>query len=152
MCFITTCHFLTISGYKSVNELKIDDYILQDGNNSQKFQIKKIFKLPEYKVIKMIQIKKNAIEPDVPNRDTYLKPTQYLKIGSDIIKASDLVTKLGVAEYERYNILNFYLLTVDQQDIESKDINEFVNCNGLQVSVYNSKHPLNNRFIKYSVK
>lgn len=148
MCFITTCHFLTNSGYKSVNELKIDDDVLSNINT--RYKIRKIFKLPEYKVIKMVWIKKNAIEPNVPNRDTYLKPTQYLKFRDQTIKAIELVTKLNLAVFERYNILHFYLLTVDPLDTESKNINEFVDCNGIQVSVYNIKHPLNNRFIKYN--
>ena len=73
---------------------------------------------------------------NVPNRDTYLKPTQYLKFRDQTIKAIELVTKLNLAVFERYNILHFYLLTVDPLDTESKNINEFVDCNGIQVKVY----------------
>ena len=73
-------------------------------------------------------------------------------VENKIIKAKDLVDKMGIAEYERFNILHFYLLNVEPSDSSNSEvINEFVNCNGLEVSVYNTRHPLNNRFKKYSL-
>jgi len=147
MCFIYSCLFLTDKGYISVDELKKDDVLLDE--KGKRFAIKNLYKLPEYKVIKMVRIKAGAMG-DLPNRNTYLKPTQYLKMDDCIIRARDLVEKYGTAEYERFNILNFFLINVEPKD-NGTDINEFVDCNGLQVSVYNQRHPLNNRFKRFGL-
>jgi hypothetical protein len=120
------------------------------NQNGESLEVHHIYKLPEYKVVKMVRILPNSLSTGSPTKVTYLKPTQYIRLNGQIIKAKDLVDKIGIAEYERFNILNFYLLNVNQESEDSSNINEFVDCNGLEVSVYNTKHPLNNRFKKYS--
>ena len=148
MCFIYSCFFLTKEGYVSADQIAIGNKLL--NNSGRAFDIVSVYKLPEYKVVKMVRIMPNAIANEIPNKKTYLKPTQYINFNDKIIKAKDLVDKLGVAEYERFNILHFYLMNVEPSE-DDNEINEFVNCNGLEVSVYNTRHPLNNRFKKYSI-
>lgn len=149
MCFISTCIFLTQNGYRSVDQLQCTDILLDDKGHN--YSIQHIYKLPEYKVVKMVRILADAINDNLPTKTIYLKPTQYLKLDGQMIKATDLVELHGVAEYEKLHVINFYLLDVDRSDHHSDEINEFVICNGLLVSVYNTHHPLNNRFKKYQV-
>ena len=147
MCFIYTCNFLTLNGYCSVDKLKYGETLVDLIGNT--YTINNIYRLNEYKIVKMVRILPKSIDGTIPLKTTYLKPTQYLKYNGNIITANQLV-KLRLAEYEKLNILNFYLLSVEAKSIDS--INEFVLCNGLEVSVYNKKHPLNNRFNKYSLE
>lgn len=143
MCFINSCCFLTDNGYVSVDKLLISN-ILSKG-----LIINDIYRLPEYKVVKMVRICKDDLGENIPTITTYLKPSQYMRYQGSIIKASELVDKFKVAEYERYQIIEFYLISVKNDN--NSDINEYVTCNGLELSVYNYKHPLNNRFKKLSI-
>ena len=147
MCFIYSCFFLTSDGYVSIDQIAVGTKLLD--SNGHCYNIVNVYKLPEYKIVKMVRIMPNAIGHGVPNKTTYLKPTQYINLNDKIIKAKDLVDKLGVAEYERFNVLHFYLISVEPKN-DIGEINEYVTCNGLDISVYNVKHPLNNRFKKYS--
>lgn len=147
MCFIYTCKFLTPDGYQSIEQIKPGEYLVDSSGVN--YIIYNIYKLPEYKIVKMVRILASAIDTNLPIKTTYLKPTQYLKYKGNIITAKKLVD-LRIAEYEKLNIINFYLLNVECLSQDS--INEFVLCNGLEVSVYNKKHPLNNRFNKYSIQ
>ena len=149
MCFIDKCDFLTDRGYRSVKDLKIKDKLCVNVNDQMiLLEIDNIYKIPEYKIIKMVRIMPNAISDGLPTKITYLKPSQYLKLNDKNIKASRLVEQYNCAEYERYNILYMYLISVKTATVEF--INEFAFCNGLLVTVYNTQHPLNNRFNKFS--
>ena len=148
MCFIYSCFFLTLLGYHSVDQLAAGVKLLD--SNGTVFSIMNVYKLPEYKVVKMVRILPNAIADGLPTKTTYLKPTQYIKLNGTVIRVKDLVEIYGTAEYERFNILHFYLINVEPLSEDNREINEFVTCNGLQISVYNTRHPLNNRFKKYA--
>jgi len=169
MCFLGNSIFST----KDRGKVKVEDLnnsdILLDGKGGE-YEIVNIYKLPEYKVVKMVRIMVGQINGQIPIERLYLKPTHYVKINApglpEIIKAKDFVDKYRLAEYEKYNIINFYLLNVRQVLDETSDnmntdivkplsptekINHFVEVNGLSCSVYNTSHPLNNRFQKYSI-
>ena len=155
MCFIYSCFFLTPDEYLSIDRLTVGNKVLDADGTA--LDILGLYKIPEFKIIKMVRIMPDSIEKGVPNKKTYLKPTQYINFKDKVITAKDLVEKLGMAEYERLNILYFYLLNVAPKaghqscaSDDSKEINEFVICNGLEVSVYNARHPLNNRFKKFA--
>jgi len=160
MCFLGTCQFSTKErGKIAIKDLKYTDVLLDNNNNE--YEIVNIYKLPEFKVVKMVRIQSGQINGQAPTSRTYLKPTHYLKLDNLIIKAKDLVDKYGLAEYEKHNIIYFYLLNVRKRESEevthpSKNnierINDFLEVNGLNLSVYNTLHPLNNRFQKFSVE
>lgn len=148
MCFIYTCNFTTTEGNFNIDNIKIGQSLLDlSGNN---YKILHIYKLPEFKLIKMVRILQNAFGNQIPSKTTYLKPTQYVKYNGSIIKASQLVD-MRLAEYEKINTFHFYLINVEPIDNSDKTINEYVLCNGLEVSVYNKRHPLNNRFGKFKL-
>lgn len=160
MCFLGSSVFRTKDrGKVAVENLSYDDVLLDlDGG---KYEVLNIYKLPEFKVAKMVRIFPGKINGSVPTALTFLKPTQYVNWNGEIIKAKDLVDKFHVGEYEKYNILYFYLVNVRKLvEVDAEGtvkqtgtlrINNFVDVNGMSLSVYNNLHPLNNRFQKYSL-
>ena len=160
MCFLEKSLFLTRDrGNVEVENLTLDDVLLD--NEGGHYEIVDIYRLPEYKVLKMALVSAGEVDGAAPYSKIYLKPTQYIKLNGKIYKVKDLVDTLKIGEYERYTVLSFYLLnvkkvkgdndvmTVDREGVTNIDkINEFVNVNGLSLSVYNVTHPLNNRFQK----
>lgn len=158
MCFLSDSQFQTKDRDRvAVSKLTYQDTLLDIYG--KEYEIVNIYKLPEYKVVKMVRISQGNLNGWHPLKTTYLKPSQYLKFGDELVKGKDLVEKFHVAEYEKYNILHFYLLNVrpiiakeERNDIDKVEkINCFLDVNGLSMSVYNTKHPLNNRFGKYSL-
>lgn len=158
MCFLSNSQFQTKDrGRVAVEKLTNQDILL--GVDGKEYEIVDLYKLNEYKVIKMVRLLRGNLGCW---KTIYLKPSQYLKIDDKLVTGKDLVEKFRIAEYERYNVLHFYLLnvkpvetsketedTVSSENVEK--INCFLNINGLSMSVYNTKHPLNNRFGKYSL-
>lgn len=176
MCFLGTSKFsiMNVPGDGLVNSAPEVSVEIQNldytnalvGQHGQLHEILNIYKLKEYKVIKMVCIAEGSLGQDIPTIKTYLKPSHYLLYDNQTIKASELVDR-GLAQYEKYHVLNFYLLNVkssnsaaeNEMDIASSScspsihrINSFVKMNGILVSVYNSHHPLNNRFHHYTIK
>ena len=164
MCFLSNSRFLT----KNREEVEVQDLNYFDqliDRNGNACEIVNIYKLNEYKVVKMVQISENGLGSKQPTRKTYLKPNHYLIYENKLIKACDLVDR-NLAQYEKYHVLNFYLINVKPSDktkqkqlstsegnlteLNSFRINEFVNMNGILISVYNSYHPLNNRFHSFT--
>lgn len=153
MCFTNYSYFQTDRGVVTADRLKVGDKLISD--NGKTLTIDRIYKLPEYKVIRMIRME-NADTTSVHKfKFCYFKPTQYIKLDDEKVIQAKTLVNMGLAVYERYQVMEFYLISVKPEENDPENasnyekFHRFVKCDGFNVSVYTHRHPLNNRFGKY---